>query len=64
MKVDVKLEFTNCPGGWWVESGGWVLDLTSLILISTQVDVVVEDELGNKGEGLVFHPPPPRPLIA
>ena len=35
-------------GGWVV--GGWVLDFTRLMLISTQVEVVVEVgvELGNK----------------
>ena len=34
-------------GGWW--EGGWVLDFTRLMLISTQVEVVVEVgvELGN-----------------
>ena len=32
-------------GGWVV--GGWVLDFTRLRLISTQVEVVVEVELGN-----------------
>ena len=34
-------------GGWWV--GGWGLDFTRLMLISTQVEVVVEVgvELGN-----------------
>ena len=34
-------------GGGWV-GGGWVLDFTRLMLISTKVEVVVEDgvELG------------------
>ena len=38
-------------GGWWVLGGGWrVLDFTRLMLISTQVEVVVEVgvELGKK----------------
>ena len=37
-------------GGGWV-GGGWVIDFTRLMLISTQVEVVVEVgvELGKKG---------------
>ena len=40
----LKLVITTSPGG------GWVLDFTRLMLISTQVEVVVEVgvELGNK----------------
>ena len=36
-------------GGWVVGGGWWVLDFTRLMLISTQVEVVVEVgvELGN-----------------
>ena len=39
----IHLEFTTSPGG------GWVLHFTRLMLISTQVEVVVEVgvELGN-----------------
>ena len=29
-------------GVWWFVGGGWVLDFTRLMLISTQVEVVVE----------------------
>ena len=46
------LMLTTCLDGW--VGGGWVLDLTRLMLISTQVEVVVEDgvELGNlSGKG-------------
>ena len=41
------LEFTTSPDGGWVV--GWVLDFMRLMLISTQVEVVVEVgvELGN-----------------
>ena len=40
---------TTSPGG-----GGWVLDFTRLMLISTQVEVVVEVgvELGNNSNKL------------
>ena len=47
----LKLVITTSPGGgWWVGAGCWVLDFTKLMLISTQVEVVVEVgvELGNK----------------
>ena len=45
-KLMLELEFTTSPGdGCW-----WVLDSKKMILISTQVEVVVEDgvELGNR----------------
>ena len=42
MKLYVKLLFL--VGGWWV-GGWWVLDFTRLMLISTQVEVVVELKL-------------------
>ena len=38
---EVKVEFTTSLGG------GWVLDFTRLMLISTQVEVVVDVDLGN-----------------
>ena len=42
-------------GGGWVV-GGWVLDFTRLMLISTQVEVVVEVgvELGKRDLGLCY----------
>ena len=47
----LELVITTSPGGGW-----WVLDFTRLMLISTQVEVVVEVgvELGNK-VFLLFH---------
>ena len=37
VQVDVFVQLTTSPGGGW-----WVLDFTRLMLISTQVEVVVE----------------------
>ena len=41
VKVGVEVEWV---GGWWV-GGGWTK--TKLLLISTQIEVAVEVELGN-----------------
>ena len=53
ISASISMSITTSPGGggwvggWWM--GGWVLDFTRLMLISTQVEVVVEFgvELGN-----------------
>ena len=46
--MKIKLEFTTSPGGWLLLVG-CVLDFTKLMLISTEVQIVVEVgiELGN-----------------
>ena len=49
------LGFLTTILGGWVLGGGWVLDFTRLMLISTQVEVVVEVgvELGKIDAGEV-----------
>ena len=47
LSIKFKLMYSSLLA--WVLGGGWVLDFTRLMLISTQVEVVVEVgvELGN-----------------